>query len=85
MGDSRPSHGTGGENILLVGLFGFLDTIGGHQDGPGKLIKFLLLVLPGSAIVAVKMGKPLLEFGISVGRQHLTMGVNHNPFSLACL
>ena len=40
---------------------------------------------PVTILQRLQMGKPLLEFGISVGRQHLTMGVNHNPFSLACL
>ncbi len=55
VGYSRPTHQTAGKDVALVGLFWSLNAIGGHQNGAGKLGKFLSLILPGGAVMTVKM------------------------------
>ena len=64
--------------------FGPLDAVGGHEDGPGKLGELLALVLPGGSVVAVEM-LVFLQFGITVGGQHLAVGVHIDALALALL
>ena len=51
---------------------------------PGNWAKFLGLVLPGRAEVAVKVGI-LFQLGIAVGGQHLAVGVNVDALAGALL
>ena len=41
---------------------------------PGKFGELPDLVLPGRTVMAIKM-RVLLQFGVAVGRQHLSVGV----------
>jgi len=75
MGDIRPADQAGGEDIGLVGIPGFLDAVGGKEDGPREFRHLLLLILPGGAEVTVEMAV-LLQLGIAVAGQHLAMGVD---------
>ena len=81
VGDSRPADQTGGEDIVLIGLLRFLDAVGGHDDGAGEFGEFLLLILPGGAVVAVEMGI-FLQSRIAVERQHLAVGIDGDALSL---
>ena len=63
---------------------GLLNTVGGHDDGPGKLGKFFGLILPGGAIVAIKMSM-FFEFRISVAGQHFTMGIDIDALAVGLL
>ncbi len=80
MGDPRPSHESGGEDVVLVGLRGFLDAVGRHEDGAREGGKFLFLVLPGRPVMAVEMGM-LLQPRITVSGEHLSMGVDVDSLS----
>src|SRR5665647_502899 len=51
-----PAYRTGGKNIVSVRFLRFLNTVGGHQNRTREDRKFFLLVLPGAAIVTIKMG-----------------------------
>src|SRR3989339_39868 len=57
MRQARHSKRTRGEDVFLILLFWFLNTIGSHEDGARKIGKFFFLVLPGGAVMAVKMGE----------------------------
>ena len=56
VGDTRPSHGATGEDIAHVGIPRFLETVRGHQDGPGKIGELPGLILPGCSVMTVQMG-----------------------------
>ena len=73
--DPGPSHQSGGENVILVGFFRFLDAVGGHENGAGKRIEFAFLVLPGRAVMTVKM-RIFFQFRIPVARQHFPVGID---------
>ena len=81
---SRPSHQACGEDIVLVGPLGLLDTVGGHEDRAGELAEFLELVLPRCSEMTVEVGV-LLEARISMGGQHLTVGVNGDSLAFRLL
>ncbi len=52
--------------------------------GAGESGEFLGLILPRAAIVAHEVFV-FLELGIAVGREHLAVGVNVDPFALGLL
>ena len=72
--NARPADGADGENIVLVRIQRFLDTVRGHDDGPGKDRKFLVLVLPGGPVVAVEM-RVFLQARVTVCREHFAMRI----------
>ncbi len=84
MHDTRPGHQAAGEQSVLVGLARLLDAVGGHQDRTGELVELGRLLHPGTAVVAYQM-RVLLQFGIAVGRQHLTMGIDVDALALGLL
>jgi len=49
---ARPGHQAGGEDAILVRVAWLLDAVGGHEDGTGKGIEFLLLILPRASVIA---------------------------------
>ena len=79
--DPRPSYQTGGKYAVLVRISWFLDTIGGHQYGAGEGVKFFGLILPGTAVMTIKMGI-LFKFRIAVAGQHFTMGIDIDILAL---
>ena len=48
---------------------------------PGKCGEFLVLILPGGAVVAVEVGI-FFQFRIAVGGQHFAVGVDIDAFAL---
>ena len=82
MGNTRPAHKTGGVDIGFVFFLGLLDTVGGHEDGPGKSGKFLGLVLPGGPVMSVEM-IVFFQLRIAVAGEHFAMGVDIDPLPLA--
>ena len=76
-----PADQAGGIDVVLVGILRPLDTVGGHDNGAGELGKFLCLILPGGAVMAVEMAV-FLQFRIAVTGQHFAVGVHID--ALAC-
>ena len=81
MGHAGPADGACGEDIVLVGRRHPHEAVRRHEDCPGKLGEFLLLVLPCRAVVAVEMGI-FLQLRIAVGGKHLPMGIDIDPLPL---
>ena len=82
--DARPAHGAARKDIVLICLLHAHQAVSGEQDRAGELREFLHLVLPCSPEVAVEMGV-LLQFGITVGGEHLAVGIDVDAFALALL
>ena len=74
----------GGVQPVLVAVLGGDNAVGGHKDGALEGLEFLLLLPPGVAVVAHKVGV-LLEGGIVVGGEHLTVGIYVHPGALGLL
>ena len=64
-----------GENAVSIVGFRRHQAVGGEQEGRRDILEFLLLVLPGCAEIALEL-RILLQFGITVGRQHFAVGVD---------
>ncbi len=60
---------------ISVVLFHGDEAVGGEQDGAVEGFELLVLVPPGTAVIALEM-IILLEGRIIVGRQHLAVGVD---------
>ncbi len=73
--DAGPLHQTPGVEAVGVAVGRALDAVGVEDDGAGEVGEFLGLVLPGAAEVAHQVGV-LLQAGVAVGREHLTVGVD---------
>jgi len=73
-------HHVGGEYSVLIGGSGGHEAVGGVENWGGNAVKFLLLVLPGGAEVALQLGI-FLQLGIGVGRQHFAVGVDVDALS----
>ena len=84
VGHARPADEARGEDPVLVGVLRPLEAVGRHQDRPGELGEFLLLVLPGRPVVAVQM-RVLLQPRVAVGGEHLAVGVDVDPLPLGLL
>ncbi|MBT9140701.1 MAG: hypothetical protein DDT30_01279 [Dehalococcoidia bacterium] len=80
MADARPANIAGGEDVIQIAGLRFLQAVGGHQNCAREVSKLLLLVLPGSAIMSVKM-LIFFQFRVSVGGQHFTMGIDIDIFA----
>ncbi len=63
------------KNAVAIAILGWHETVCGEKDCAGHIGKFLLLVLPGGAEVALEV-RVRLQLRIRVGGQHLAMGVN---------
>ena len=74
----------GGEHPVSVAGLGRHQAVGGEQNGRGQICKFLLLILPGGAEIALEMGI-FLKSRIGMGRQHLAMGIDVDAFALGLL
>ena len=72
------------EYTVCIAFLGSHQTVGGKEDGSRQNSKFLLLILPCGAEVALQMGE-LFQFGIGMGRQHFAVGVDVDAFSLGLL
>ena len=84
MRHTGPGDQAGGEDILHIAGLGLLNAVGGHKNGPGKLGKLFFLILPGGAVVAVKM-TILFQFRVAVAGQHLAVGVDVDALALGLL
>ena len=73
-----------GEHAVGVACFRRHQAVGGKQHRRGDVGKLLLLVLPRRAEVALEMGV-LFQLRIAVGRQHFTVGVDVDAFTLGLL
>ena len=84
MPDIGPGDEAAGENAAEIGIARLLDAVGGHQDGAGEGIELVGLILPRAAVIAdeVLVG---LEFGITVGGQHLAVGIDVDAFPFGLL
>ncbi len=77
-------HHAGGEDPIRIALFGGHEAIGGKEHSAGDIGKFLLLVLPGRAKVALEVGIGL-KLGIGVGGQHFAVGIDVDALILGLL
>ncbi len=84
VGYSRPPDQSGGEYVVFITIYRSLDAVGGHQYGAWELPELPLLILPGGPIVTVEV-PVLLQLGISMGGQHLTVCVDINSLALSLL
>jgi len=75
MRHARPCHQPRRKDSGLIAVFGPLDTVGRHQNRTRERIKFLVLILPGTAIVADQV-LVFLQTRIRTARQHFTMGID---------
>ena len=75
---------TGGVQPVLVAVLGRHDAVGSHENRAVEGLKLLLLLPPGVAVVAHKVGV-LLEGGIVVGGEHFTVGIYVHPSALGLL
>ncbi len=80
-GIGNPARGV---DAVLVAVANRHDAVGGEQDGAVEGIELFLLLPPGVAVVAHQV-IVLLERGIVVRRQHLTVGVDVDTGILALL
>ncbi len=78
---ARPCHQPPGENPVDVGISRLLDAVGVEDYGAGELRELLVLVLPRAAEVAGQV-RVFLQARVAVGREHLAMGVDVDPFPL---
>ena len=74
----------GGVQPVPVAVLGGHDAVGGHEDGAAEGLELLLLLPPGVAVVAHKVGI-LLKGGIVVGRKHLGVSVHVHAGPLGLL
>ena len=79
MGNAGPGNGAGGEDVLTVAWLLRCETVGGEEDRGGNAVELLPLILPGGAEVAFEMAL-FFQMGITVGRQHLAVGVDVDAF-----
>src|SRR5208337_2906746 len=79
-----PANEAAGKEVLLVGCQRLLDTVRGHHDGSGEVRKLLMLVLPGSTVMPVKV-LIFLQAGISMGRKHFSMSVDIDTLAFTLL
>ncbi len=63
----RPSHHRSGINRSLIGRTGWHDAVRRVENRTGKVIKLLLLILPGGTVVALERSI-LLQLRIGVRR-----------------
>ncbi len=82
--DVGPLYQAPGEEAVLVAVGRTLNAVGVEDDRAGEVDELLGLILPGTAEVARQVGI-LLEPGIAVGRKHLAMGVDVDPFAFGLL
>jgi len=80
----RPLYQPPGIETVLVGIGRALDTVGIKDNGAGEMGEFLGLILPGPAKVAGQV-RVFFEAGIAMGRKHLTVGVDVDPFAFGLL
>ena len=76
-------HGRG-EHAVCVAPSRRHQAVGGKQHRRGKRRKFLLLVLPRRAEIALEMGI-LFQFRVAVGGEHFTVGVDVDTLALGLL
>ena len=75
MGYAADTGVAGGKNAVGIGGQGQIHTARGENDGGGNMVEFLLLVLPARAVMPFELGI-FTEFGIGVGREHLSVGID---------
>jgi hypothetical protein len=82
--DAGPADlGRGGEVLDVGGARGH-DAVGGEEHHAGQVGEFLLLVLPGGAVVALEV-RMLLQLGIGQAGEHLAVGVDVHALALGLL
>ena len=80
VGQAVVTHHGGGVDAVGVAGARRHQAVGGEQHGGGDGIELRLLALPRCAEVARQVGVGF-QLGITVGGQHLTMGVNVDAFT----
>ena len=81
--NSVDSHRIHGVQSRLEDLARLQDAVGGDDNGPRESSKLEFLILPGRSIIADQMLE-FLEFGIRMGRQHFSMGINVDSGPSVC-
>ncbi|MPN34000.1 hypothetical protein SDC9_181492 [bioreactor metagenome] len=69
------SHNARGEHPVPIVFVRRHEAVCGEEDGAGNVGKLFLLILPGGAKVSFKV-RIRLQFGVSVGGQHFTVGID---------
>ncbi len=75
-----PSYKTACEDIVFIRVFGLLQAVCGHNYCARKFGKFLLLVLPCSAIMPVKVSI-FFQTRVAVARKHFSMRIYINALA----
>ena len=75
MGYAGDTGVAGGKDAVGIGGQGQIHTARGENDGGGNMVEFLLLVLPSRAVMPFELGI-FTEFGIGVGGEHLSVGID---------
>ena len=84
MYDFRIGDHLGGEDPVFIAVLGRHQAVGGEEDRRGEICKFLLLILPRRAEVALEV-RIFLQLRVTVGRQHLAVGVDVDALVLSLL
>ncbi len=74
----------GSEDAIAVAVPDRGDAVSGHQDRTAERVEFLCLFPPRAAIISNQV-LVLLQFRISIGGQHLAVGVNVDPSAFSLL